>query len=66
MIKKAYDALFANDDIIFFDEDFGSVTFFDNEINTLCVDLDEINFDDVYFLLKWSWNYYLCQNFGLV
>lgn len=52
MIKKAYDALFANDDIIFFDEDFGSVTFFDNEINTLCVDLDEINFDDAYFLLK--------------
>ena len=65
MIKKPYHALFANDDIIFFDEDFGSATFFDNEMDTLYVDLDKINFDDVDFLLKWSWNYYLCQNFGL-
>ena len=35
--------------IYFLDEDFGNVTFFDNEMGMLCVDLDKNIFDDVDF-----------------
>ena len=49
ILEKLRGALFANDDIPFFGEDFSSVTFFANGIGTLSVDLDKIYLDDVKF-----------------
>ena len=49
MIKKLYNALFADDDILFFDEDSGNVTFASDEMDILSVNLNNINFDDSSF-----------------
>ena len=46
MLKKFHDALNANDDILFFDEDFSKVSFSANQMGILDVDLDKINLDD--------------------
>ena len=47
MIRKFHETLFANDGIVLVDEDFEKITFFANEMNTLCVDLNKTNLDDV-------------------
>ena len=49
MIEKLYDALFADDNIFFFDKDSGNVKFSRNEIGILWVDLNYINLDDTNF-----------------
>ena len=49
MIKKLYAALFADDDIFFFDECSGNVTFTTDEMGILCVNLNNINLDDADF-----------------
>ena len=46
VLEKFYDALLANDDILFFSEDFSKVTCFTNEVGILGVDLDNINLDN--------------------
>ena len=46
MLEKFHDALNANDDILFFDEDFSEVTFCVNEMSILGVDHDKVNLDD--------------------
>ena len=46
MIKKLYDALFTDDDILFFDKDSGNVTFSNDEVGILSVNLNNINIDD--------------------
>ena len=46
MFEKFYNTLLANDDILFFEEDFSKITCFANEIGILGVDLDKINLDD--------------------
>ena len=46
MLEKFHDALNANDDTLFFDEDFSKVTFFANQVGILGVDLDKINLYD--------------------
>ena len=45
MIKKLYNALFADDDTLFFDEDSNNVTFFSDERGIFSIDLNNINFD---------------------
>ena len=45
MIKKLYNALFADDDILFFDEDSGNDTFSSDEIGILSAIVDNINTD---------------------
>ena len=49
MIEKLYNALFADDNIFFFDKDSGNVTFSRNEIGVIWVDLNYINLDDTNF-----------------
>ena len=49
IIKKLHNALFEEDDTLFFDEDSGRVTFSSDEICNLSVDLNNINLDDVNF-----------------
>ena len=49
MIEKLYNALFADNNIFFFDKDSGNVTFSRNEIGILWVDLNYINLDDTNF-----------------
>ena len=49
MIKKLDDDLFSKDDIIFVNENSNNATFFSNQISILCVDLNNINLDDVNF-----------------
>ena len=49
MLERIRHVLFSNDDIVFFDEDFGSVTFFTNQMGILSVDLYKIYFDNVNF-----------------
>ena len=49
LIKKLHTALFADDDILFFDEDSVSFTFSNDEIDVLSIDLNNIDFDDVNF-----------------
>ena len=47
MIKRLHNVLFSNNDIIFFDEGSGNVTFSSDEMGILSVDLNNINLDDV-------------------
>ena len=49
MIKKLYNALFADDDILFFDEDSGIVTFSSTEMGILSGDHNNINLYDTNF-----------------
>ena len=46
MFEHFHNALLANDDILFYDEDFSKVTFFANKMGILGVDFDKINLDD--------------------
>ena len=46
MIKKLFTALYADGNILYFDEDSGNVTFCFNEMGTLSVNLNNINRDD--------------------
>ena len=46
MLETFHDALLANGDILFFDEDVSKVTFFAKEKSILGVDLDKINLDE--------------------
>ena len=46
MIKKLYDALLADGDILFFGECYWNDTFFRNEMGTFSVDLNSIDLDD--------------------
>ena len=46
MIKKLLTALYANDNILNFNEDFGDAVFFCNEMGILSKDLNNINLDD--------------------
>ena len=48
-LEKLYNDLFAEGDVLFFDDDSGNVTFFGVEISILSVDLNNINLDDVNF-----------------
>ena len=49
ILERIRHVLFSNDDIVFFDEDFRSVTFFTNQMGILSVDLYKIYFDNVNF-----------------
>ena len=49
MIKKLHNALLADDDILFFDEDSGNVIFSSDEMSIFSVDLNNINLDNVNF-----------------
>ena len=49
MIKKVHSFFFANNDIFFFDEDSGNVTFSSDEMGILCIDLNNVNVDDINF-----------------
>ena len=49
MIKKLHNTLFTDDDILFFDGDSVSVTYFSDELGILSVDINNINLDDVNF-----------------
>ena len=46
MLENFHDTLNANDDILFFNEDFSKVKFFANQMGILGVDLDKVNLDD--------------------
>ena len=45
IIKKLYTALYADDGLLFFDEDSGNVTFCCNKMSILSVNLNNINLD---------------------
>ena len=46
MIKKLFTALYADENMLYFNEDSGIVTFCCNEMGILRVNLNHINFDD--------------------
>ena len=46
MLEKLDNALHANDDMLFYNEDFDKVTFIANQTNNFAVDLDKINLDN--------------------
>ena len=46
MLEKFHDSLLANNDILFFDEDFSKVTFYADKMGIPIVDLDKISLDD--------------------
>ena len=46
MIKKLFTALYADENILHFDEDFGYVAFSRNEMGILNIDLNKINLDN--------------------
>ena len=48
MNKKNYTALYADDHILFSDEDSGGVTFCCNEVGILSVNLNNINLDNTF------------------
>ena len=49
MLEKRCNAFFINNNIVFFDNNFGRVTFFANEMGILSVDLDKVYVDVVNF-----------------
>ena len=49
MIRKLYIALYVDDNILFFNEYFCIVTFRTDEMDILCVNLNNINLDDNHF-----------------
>ena len=49
IIKRLDNAVFANNNIVFFDKDSGNVTFSNDEMGILSVDFNNINIDDVNF-----------------
>ena len=58
--------LFSNYDIIFINKDSGNVTFFSDEMDSLSIDINNINLGDVNFDEDDPENYYSCQTYGLV
>ena len=48
MIKKLYNALYADDGPLFLDDDSGDVTFCCNEMGILSVNLNNINLDNIF------------------
>ena len=46
MIAKLYNALFTDDDILFFDKDSGNVTLSSDEMGILSVNLNNFNLND--------------------
>ena len=48
VLEKLGNALHANDDVLFYNEDFGKVTFIANQKHTLAVDLEKVNLDNNY------------------
>ena len=46
-IKSVFTTLFADDDLLFFDEDSGNITFLSNETDILSVNFNNINLDEV-------------------
>ena len=46
MLKKFDNALHANDDTLFFNEDFNKVTFIANQRHILAIDFEKINLDE--------------------
>ena len=73
MLEKFDKALLANDDILFFNEDFAKVTFTASQRHILVVDLNKINLDNDNFdendpdtiihvrLLAWSGKFEKCK-----
>ena len=49
MLEKFYNALHANDDILFYNKDFDKVTFITNQKHVLAVDLDKINIENSFY-----------------
>ena len=45
MIKKLYNVLFTDDNILYFDKDSGNVTFPSDDMSILIIDLNNINHD---------------------
>ena len=52
MIKKLSTALYADENILYFNEDSGNVAFSSNEMDILNVDLNNINLDDTSNMIK--------------
>ena len=46
MIKKLYTDLYADENILYFNEDAGNVVFYCNKMGTLNIDLNNINLDN--------------------
>ena len=46
MVEKLYTALYADENILYFDEDSGNVVFSCNEMGILNIDLKNINLDN--------------------
>ena len=46
MIKKLFTALYTNENILYFNEDSGNITFICNGIGILNIDLNNINLED--------------------
>ena len=46
MIKKLYTALYEDENIIYFNEDFGNIVFFCDKMGILNIDLNNINLDN--------------------
>ena len=63
---KLCNALFADNDILFFDEDSGNITFSSHGMDVLSADLNNINFDDANFHEDDPKINYSCYTFGLV
>ena len=53
MIQKLYAALYADDGLLFPDEDSGNVTFFYNEMDMLSVNLNNIDPDTIFLSDFW-------------
>ena len=49
MIKKLYTALYADENILYFNEDSGDAVFSCNEVAILSIDLNNINLDTNYY-----------------
>ena len=65
MFEKYHDALLANDNILFFEEDFSKVTFFANEMGILGVDLDKLTLMMITIFMKIILKLFFMSDFWL-
>ena len=49
MIKKLLTALYADNNVLYFSEDFGNAVFFCNEMGILSIGINNVNLDDTNF-----------------
>ena len=65
VIKNLFTDFYADENILYFNEDSSDTVLNYYEMRVLDIDLNCINIDAYNFWWRWSWYFYSCHTFGL-